>query len=501
MEREVAPVQMPLFLAKNAPRGVSVPATPTDPFGAWFGVDADATRKVLGELTGRGATFADLYFQHSRLLQLGLEDGLVSRAATAIEQGVGLRVVVGDQTGYAFTEDLTVESMCAAARTASAIAAGTALGGPSGFEYRTPHSGLYTFDAPWSSVGLHEKLPWLQRMEAMVRARDPSIVKVSGNWVECEDHVVMADHRGAVTIDVRPMMRLAVSITARRGTETVTNHTSIAGRHGPGFVTEERIQRLVDDAVGRTLILFEARRPPAGEMPVILAAGASGILLHEAIGHGMEADFNRKGTSIYSTMLGKPVAPPFVTIVDSGLEPEERGALSVDDEGMDCERTVLVDRGVLRTYLHDQISAAHFGLPRSTGSGRRESFRHVVLPRMRCTYMENGPHTPEEIVRSVKRGIVAETFLNGEVAIGAGDYTFYVKNGWLVEDGRITAPIKDANIIGNGPRTLENVAMVGNDMRLDTGGWTCGKDGQSVPVSQGMPTVLVSGLTVGGTDA
>jgi TldD protein len=246
------------------------------------------------------------------------------------------------------------------------------------------------------------------------------------------------------------------------------------------------------------MVLFDAKRPPAGELPVILAAGASGILLHEAIGHGLEADFNRKGTSIYSTMLGQKIAPDFCTIVDDAEVANERGALNVDDEGNETERTVLVENGVLRSYLHDQISADHYKL-KSTGSGRRQSYRHVPLPRMRCTYMTNGPHSREEVIAAVKgTGIIAETFTNGQVQIGAGDYTFYIKNGWLVEDGKITAPIKDVNIIGNGPESLKRITMAANDSKLDTGGWTCGKDGQGVPVSQGLPTVLVSKMTVGG---
>ncbi len=245
------------------------------------------------------------------------------------------------------------------------------------------------------------------------------------------------------------------------------------------------------------MVLFDARRPQAGELPVVLAAGASGILLHEAIGHGMEADFNRKNISIYSEMLGKKIAPDFVTIVDDGTMDNERGSLNVDDEGNEAQRTVLVENGVLVSYLHDHISARHYGVA-PTGSGRRESYRHPPMPRMRATYMENGPHTKDEIIASVKNGIIAETFTNGQVQIGAGDYTFYIKNGWLIEDGKVTAPIKDTNIIGNGPETLRAVTMAANDSKLDTGGWTCGKDGQGVPVSQGLPTVLVSSMNVGG---
>jgi len=254
------------------------------------------------------------------------------------------------------------------------------------------------------------------------------------------------------------------------------------------------------EAVRRTLLLFEAQVPAAGQMPVVLAPATSGILLHEAMGHGFEADFNRKGTSIFSTMMGRRVAEPFVTIVDTALDDKGRGAINVDDEGTPGQRTVLVADGVLASYLHDRISARHYGVP-PTGNGRRESFRHAPLPRMRVTTMENGPHDPEEIVRSVRHGIYAVDFANGEVTIGAGDYSFYVKTGYLIEEGRLTAPIKDVNLIGNGPDSLAKVVMVGNDKAIDGGTWTCGKDGQSVPVGLGLPTVKVSAITVGGVNA
>jgi TldD protein len=280
---------------------------------------------------------------------------------------------------------------------------------------------------------------------------------------------------------------------------TRSNSANLAGRRGLEWYTEEKLQLLAKQAVDRTMVLFDARRPPAGELPVVLAAGASGILLHEAVGHGMEADFNRKNISIYADMIARKVAPDFVTIVDDGTVPNERGALNVDDEGVPGQRTVLVENGYLASYLHDRISAKHYQM-KSTGSGRRESFRFPPMPRMRCTSMESGPHSREEILASVKRGIIAETFTNGQVQIGAGDFTFYIKNGWMIEDGKITFPISDCNIIGNGPDALRRLSMAANDSVLDTGGWTCGKDGQSVPVSQGLPTVLVSSLTVGGQD-
>ena len=246
------------------------------------------------------------------------------------------------------------------------------------------------------------------------------------------------------------------------------------------------------------MILFDARRPPVGEMPVILAAGASGVLLHEAIGHSMEADFNRNGTSIFSDKIGKQVAEPFVTVVDQATIPRERGALNYDDEGNAAGRTILVENGILKSYLHDEISARQYDLE-STGSGRRESYKFAPMPRMSCTFMEDGPHTREEIIAAVDFGVICETFTDGQVQLGGGDFTFSVKNGWLVEGGRVTSPIKDLSIVGNGPETLQRITMVADDARLDSGGWTCGKNGQNVPVSQGMPTVLVSSLTVAGT--
>ncbi|HEY8375541.1 MAG TPA: metallopeptidase TldD-related protein [Nannocystis sp.] len=462
----------------------------------WFSVDKSTIARVMSELTARGADAADLYFQYSRDNSITMEDGIISRASSHVDQGVGLRVVVGDQTGYAFTEDLSLEAMLAAARTAASIAHAGAARGPVEFRHRERPS-YYRLTQPWSEIETVQKLPKIERLAALARKGDPAIEKVTVSWADGEEIVVIADMHGNIVTDVRPMTRLWCMLTARRGGVTQSNSANLAGRHGFDWYTDERLQFLADEAVRRTMVLFDARRPPAGEMPVVLAAGASGILLHEAIGHGMEADFNRKNTSIYASMIGKKVAPDFVTIVDDATLPGERGALNVDDEGHPVEKTVLVDRGVMASYLHDSISARHYKV-KSTGSGRRESFRHAPMPRMRATYMENGPHTRDEIIAAVKKGIIAETFTNGQVQIGAGDFTFYIKNGWLIEDGKITAPIKDINIIGNGPEALRNVTMVANDCKLDFGGWTCGKDGQSVPVSQGLPTTLVSKMTVGG---
>ncbi len=497
----VCMLSMPRFLAGCAKDAALEPAvaTPANPFLAWFGIDQALIQRVLNELTAKGADQAELYFQHSRSSSLTHEDGIVSKASSSIDLGVGLRCVVGDQTGYAFTEDLTLESMLQAARTASSIA--NAGGGTpiETFEW-VEHKGLYTIAEPLSQVGVARKLPLVEAIATKAAAADPAVEKVRVMWADSEDHVLVADMHGRIHTDVRPMSRVWCTITARKEDEVQSNSSNLAGRRGFDHYDQDQVDLLVKQAIDRTMILFEARRPPAGELPVVLGAGASGILLHEAIGHGMEADFNRKGISIFSDMIGKKVSSEHVTIVDSGIEPNERGALNVDDEGVEAQRTVLVENGVMKSYLHDGISARHYGVE-PTGNGRRESFRHAPVPRMRCTFMENGPHTAEEIIASVKNGIVAETFTNGQVKIGAGDFTFYVKNGWLIEDGEKTAPIKDCNIIGNGPDVLSKITMVANDFRLDTGGWTCGKDGQGVPVSQGLPTTLVSSITVGGEDA
>jgi TldD protein len=501
-----AAVTAPSFLAAcgssatGAIRQGTTPRAAADPFTSVFGVDRPLIARTLGELTSRGADQAELFFQSSRSTSILYQDGIVSQAHANVDLGVGLRCVVGDQTGYAYTEELTPESMRAAARTAAAIAHGRAVAPPQRIRHEALGHDRYAIEVPWREVGIDAKLPLIQRCAEIVRSLEPSIVKVEVSWADGESRVLIADMHGRMVFDERPMTRMFVTVTAERDGERQSNRANIAARRGIDFYTEENLRRVAQQAVDRTMILFEARRPPAGEMPVVLANGASGILLHEAIGHGMEADFNRKEISIYAEMLNRQVAEPFVTIVDDGTLENERGALNVDDEGRPAGRTVLVENGRLVSYMHDGISSRHYGVE-ATGSGRRQSFRHPPMPRMRCTYMEPGPHTREEIIERVPRGILAETFTNGQVQIGAGDYTFYIKNGWLIEDGRLTAPIKDVNIIGTGPETLRRITMVADDAELDTGGWTCGKRGQSVPVSLGIPTVLVSELTVGGENA
>ncbi len=463
-----------------------------------FDLDETALHRVLSRAMCRGGTFADVFLQYTTATTVGLEDGRVDRARSRVDRGAGIRVVVGDQTGYAFTEDLDPTALLRAAETAAAIAAAPPVTVPR-IAALTPVPDVYPAASPWSSVGVDRTVPLLARIDARCRALDPRVTRVSATLAGADSLVVVAMSNGDIVADRRPMTRIGVSITAERGRERQANGATMSARADVAWVDDERVETLCRRAVERTTILFDAVRPPAGELPVVLAAGSAGILLHEAIGHGLEADFNRTGVSIFAGRCGSRVASPLVSIVDDGTILGMRGSLNVDDEGVPGQRTVLVEEGILRGYLHDRISAAHFGAA-PTGSGRRQSFRHPPLPRMRNTAMLPGPHDRDEIVASVRRGILAETFTNGQVEIGAGDFTFYIKTGFLIEDGAIVAPIKDANIIGNGPEVLRRITMVADDLLLDDAGWTCGKAGQSVPVSLGLPTTLVSGITVGGMD-
>ena len=463
---------------------------------ARFGVDWEVARRVLSEALGRGGDFADLFVQHREGQSLALEDGEVNRASTSVDLGAGVRVVRGEQTGYAYTEELTPESLRQAARTAAAIASGPASTSATTCQV-VSHADFYRMEKSLDSVSIPSKRDMLERMHAQGFAESPHIRKVTAAFSGGVERVLVVDSDGRWAEDFRPLVMVACSCVAEREGRKEAYGESRSFRAGMEALDPEMVRALVKDVVKRTIRLFEAIQPPPGQMPVVLAAGSSGILLHEAIGHGMEADFNRKQVSIYTEKMNRTIAKPFVSIVDDATVPRFRGALNVDDEGVPGQKTMLVENGVLRSYLHDRMSARHYGCA-PTGNGRRQSFRYKPLPRMRCTYMLPGPDDPEEIVRSVERGLYAESFANGQVQIGAGDFSFYVKSGYLIEGGKLTRPIKDANIIGNGPEILERVERVGNDLVLDNGGWACGKEGQSVPVTQGLPTVKISSITVGG---
>lgn len=461
-----------------------------------FEVNENIIREVMTEALSKGGDYCDLYFQHSLINYIGLEDKSVNRAYSVINFGVGIRVLKGDQTGYTFTEEVSLKAMKNAALTAASIANSSKHVEPVAFQTH-PHPEYYAIKTPWEQVSIEEKIPFLQIINDKVFALDNRIIK-SNIWFNDEtSYILFANSEGRITYDYRPQSSLSASCTAEQKGKREQGYFDLAGRNGIEFFTPEKINRIATEAVSRTVSLFDAVKPKGGEMEVVLAAGSSGILLHEAIGHGMEADFNRKKISIFSDKIGKKVANDFVTIVDNGTNPNIRGSLNIDDEGNDTEETILVENGTMVSYLHDRISAKHYGL-KPTGNGRRESFRHIPLPRMRNTYMLNGPHTKDDIIASTKNGLYAVSFTNGQVNIGGGDFTFYVKSGFLIENGKITTPVKDINIIGNGPDVLSKITMVADDLKMAEGGWTCGKNGQGVPVSQGLPTVKVSSITVGG---
>jgi TldD protein len=461
-----------------------------------FGVNQELILKTMSIAMEKGGDYCDLFFQHSVSNYVALEDDAVNRAYSNIDFGVGIRVVNGDQTGYSFTEEITPEAMKTAAATAANIAQDSAPGKIASLQhYPTPD--YYPINTKWEDVSIDKRIPAVQHINKVMRSADNRIIKTNVSISDFSSYIMVANSEGRIACDYQPRVRVSGSCTAEQNGKRESNSFSLAGRYGIEFVSPETLDRIGSEAVRRTVNLFDAVKPGSGEMPVVLAAGSSGILLHEAIGHGMEADFNRKNTSIFSDKIGKPVAENFVSIVDNGTNQNIRGSINIDDEGQDSQITHLVRNGILESYLHDRISAKFYDV-KPTGSGRRQSFRFAPMPRMRNTYMENGPHTIDEIVSSVKKGIYVEQFTNGQVDIGAGDYTFYVKSGNLIEDGKLTKPIKDINIIGNGPDTLTKVTMVANDFKMAEGGWTCGKNGQSVPVSMGLPTILVSAITVGG---
>ena len=462
-----------------------------------FEVDEEVLKKIMNVALERGGDYCDLYFEHKISNWVGLQDYEVIRAYSSIDFGVGIRVVEGDQTGYSFTEELTLEAIIKAARTASNIANQGATPGPTKVSYhKTPN--YYPVDLLWEQVGIEQKIPFIQDLNQKLKDKDKRIVKTRVWYGDEAKRILLANSEGRLVCDYQPMAEMDASCTAESGDKREECWYGLAARKGMEHFTPEAMEDVATETVRRTITLLDAVQPQGGEMAVVLAAGSSGILLHEAIGHGMEADFNRKNESIYSDSLGTKIAEPMVSIVDDGTPQNARGALNVDDEGNDTEKTYLVKDGTLVSYMHDRISAKHYGV-KPTGNGRRQSFRYMPIPRMRCTYMLPGPHEREEIIKSVKKGIYCESFTNGEVHIGPGDFTFYVKTGNLIEDGKLTRPIKDTNIIGNGPEVLRRVSMVGNDLAMSVGGGTCGKAGQGVPVSMGLPTAKVSAITVGGT--
>ena len=474
---------------------IAVPAC-NDYFCSKFGVTDEMIDKVLAKTLSKGGQWGELFFEHKSSGSVNLLDGKVASSSASIALGMGARCVVDDQVGYAFTESLTLEDMMRAAEAAAAIAPSVDAG-PVNPRKNAEFKTWYDTNYSWNDLDIARAVSLIQSIDQRTRAKDNSIVQVSVGLTWNQRVIMVNTSDGIRATDSQPYFTLYLSVVMERNGEKQSNGASVAGLDTFDSISEDKIAKMIDEAVADTQILFEAIKPKGGEWPIVLGAGASGILLHEAIGHGLEADFNRKEASIFATKMNQRVSSDEVTIGDTGLNPGSRGALNVDDEGTPTQDTILVENGILKSYMQDKISAKHYSVA-STGSGRRESYKYAPLPRMRTTYMANGTHEFDELIKDVKYGIFCKKYTNGQVLIGPGDYTFYVKNGFLIEDGKITAPIKDVNIIGNGPDTLSKITMVANDQKLDCGGWTCGKDGQYVPVSLGMPSVLVSAITVGG---
>lgn len=461
-----------------------------------FKVTRPQLRKLVGTALSRGGDYADLYFENTSFFNLLLKDGEVSSGGFHTDFGVGIRVLDGEKTGYAYSENTEMADMLKAAEAASAIASGNAGTGMRYAPVRDTRLDLYPQRDDWRQAQAGAFLPFLKQVGKEVMAKDSRIVKVMARLSDSVSDVLMYNSLGELTVDSRPMGSVTVTAVFRQGEATIDKSASRSFRIGAELVNGTLATELAEEVTRGFDERFGARRPKGGSMSVVMGAGASGILLHEAMGHAFEADFNRKGQSVFSDKMGTRVCPSGINVVDDGTIMNNRGSGNYDDEGVPGEKTYMVRDGILCSYLHDRISASFYGVA-PTGNGRRENFRYNPIPRMRATYMESGNADPEGIISSVKKGIYVDEFSNGQVKIGEGDFTFFVKNGFLIEDGRLTAPVKDINIIGNGPEALADIVAVGNDLKIDNGTWTCGKE-QSVPVSCGMPTVLVNRLTVGG---
>jgi TldD protein len=461
--------------------------------------------RCLGEALSAGGDYADLYFESVMSTSLGVDEGLVKTASQGISVGCGIRVVSGERTGYAYTDDLSSERLLKAARTAALIASGPAKELMSGFR-ETQTASLYPIAGAESDADIAAKLKLLERADKAARAFDSRITQVRVGINDELRRILVAASDGTFASDTQPLARLNVFVLAKDGANTAKGTSGGGGRVGLEFFedargvgeTDKSPEHFAREAARTAILQLGAVAAPAGEMEVVLGPGWPGVLLHEAVGHGLEADFNRKKTSAFAGLIGQKVASEKVTVVDNGLMPNRRGSINMDDEGNPTQETVLIENGILKGYLSDKLSSRLMGTP-NTGSGRRESYHHIPMPRMTNTYMLNGEDMPEDIIKSVKRGLYAVNFGGGQVDITNGKFVFSASEAYLIEDGKVTRPVKGATLIGNGPEALKYVSMVGNDLALDEGIGTCGKAGQSVPVGVGMPTIKLDRMTVGGT--
>jgi len=453
---------------------------------------------VFGEVLTHSVDFADLYFQLTRQESWSLEDGIVKAGSASIEQGVGVRALAGEKTGFAYSDEIVQPALTEASHAARAIAARGTERGISAWRARPGHQ-LYLPADPLLTLPDQDKVAWLETVDREARRIDPRVVHVTASLVAVHEVVLIANSDGELAADVRPLVRFNVSVLVEQDGRREQGYCGAGGRFSLAeLVAGERPQQLAREAARQALVNLEAVPAPAGSMTVVLAPGWPGILLHEAIGHGLEGDFNRKGTSAFANRIGERVAAPGCTVVDDGTLARRRGSLNIDDEGTATQCTTLIEDGILRGYMQDRLNARLMG-QRPTGNGRRQSFAHMTMPRMTNTYMRPGPYDPEEIIRSVERGIYAVNFGGGQVDITSGKFVFSASEAYAIENGRLGAPLKGATLIGNGPDVLTRLSMVGNDLKLDDGVGTCGKEGQSVPVGVGQPTLKIDGLTVGGT--
>jgi TldD protein len=465
-----------------------------------YGLTDAALTRALNTMAEHRIDDADLYFQYTRSEGWSLEEGIVKSGSFSIDQGVGVRAVSGEKTAFAYSDDISEAALLDAARTVRTIAAtGQSRRVKVNAPQQVPGSRvLYAPMDPIATLDSTQKVALLELVEKLARAKDPRVVQVMAGLAGEYDVVLVARADGTLAADVRPLVRLSVTVIAEQGGRREVGSSGGGGRFGLGYFHEQMIAKYVDEAVNSALTNLESRPAPAGEMTVVLGPGWPGVLLHEAIGHGLEGDFNRKGSSAFSGRIGQRVASKGVTVLDDGTLTDRRGSLNIDDEGHVSQRNVLIEDGILRGYIQDAMNARLMKVP-PTGNGRRESYAHVPMPRMTNTYMLAGDKPKDEIVASIERGLYATNFGGGQVDITSGKFVFSASEAYWVENGRVQYPVKGATIIGNGPDALTRVTMIGNDMELDSGVGTCGKEGQSVPVGVGQPTLRIDGLTVGGT--
>lgn len=463
------------------------------------GLTENQLQSILGKVLGQSIDNADLYFQASHSESWVIEDGIVKEGSHSIDRGVGVRAMSGEKTGFAYSDDIVLSALEQAAGAARSIAKQSGEGKIKIHGHAGPGHQLYLPVDPLTTLSEKDKLELLRQIDAEARRLDPRIIQVNVGLIGAQDIVLIVSSDGQLIADVRPLVRLNVSVIAEHKGQREHGFAGGGGRVGyKYFVEEDRGLEYARDAVRQAVLAFDAVPAPAGAMPVVLGPGWPGVLLHEAVGHGLEGDFNRKGSSAFSGRLGERVASPGCTVVDDGTLPNRRGSLNVDDEGTPTQRTVLIEKGILKGYMQDKLNARLMGVA-ATGNGRRESYSHLPMPRMTNTYMLPGPYDPNEIISTVKKGLYAVNFAGGQVDITSGKFVFSACEAYLIEEGKITKPVKGATLIGNGPDVLTKVSMIGNDLKLDSGIGVCGKDGQSVPVGVGQPTVKIDTLTVGGT--